>query len=342
MPSLTIVSHELNSQRKNALTSRRDREDLVAELRRQEVVPHLVAVVHRPRRVEPHRHRLGADRERAHEDVEPLERGLQVHHPLARLVVARAQLVGRPDARDADPLAAVERLHEERVPDVLADRLEVERRVVALGGRLEALVRRRHLVRDQPRVGHADPEAHQRAVGGVLLHRLERERVVQQVHVVHQRDLLQPRARQVVPPREPVDHERVARPVAEVERLVDDPLGAQRVAVDRAEPRDERLERRGPVLLGAEEQADRVLSHRASQEPRQMMRELAPPGRPVVRHVVSPKIDLVANALLAEQRTEPTASSRARRSCPPTGPGRRRARSTPASAASRDGRRAGA
>ena len=102
-------------------------------------MPHLVAVVHRLRRVEPHRHRLGADRERADEDVEVFERGLQVHHPLARLVVARAQLLGRADARDADPLAAVERLHEERVADVLADRLEVERRVVALGGRLEAL-----------------------------------------------------------------------------------------------------------------------------------------------------------------------------------------------------------
>ena len=265
--------------------------DLVAELGRQEVVADLVAVVHRPRRVEPHRHRLGADRERAHEDVEVLERGLQVHHPLARLVVARAQLLGRADARDADPLAAVERLHEERVADVAADRLEVERRVVALGGRLEARVLRRHLVRDQPRLGHADAEPHQRAVRGVLLHRLERERVVQQVDVVHQRDLLQPGARQVVPPREPVDHERVARPVAQVERLVDDPLGAQLVAVDRAEPRDERLERGGPVLLGAEQQADHVL--RSSDEPRQMVRDLAPPRRPVVRDVVAPEVDLV-------------------------------------------------
>ena len=73
----------------------RDRDHLLAELRREEVVAYLVPVVHRPRRVEPHRHRLGADRERAHEDVEVLERGLQVHHPLARLVVARAELLRR-------------------------------------------------------------------------------------------------------------------------------------------------------------------------------------------------------------------------------------------------------
>src|SRR4051795_3839664 len=64
---------------------------------------------------------------------------------------------------------------------------------------------------------------------------------------------------------------------------------------------DERPERRGPVLLGAEEEADRVLSHPPSQKPRQMMRDLAPPGGPVVRHVVSPEIHLVPNALLAEK-----------------------------------------
>ena len=165
-----------------------------------------------------------------------------MHHPLARLVVARAQLLGRADARDADPLAAVERLHEERVADVLADRLEVERRVVALGRSAgSARLSRRHLVRDQPRLGHADAEPHQRAVGGVLLHRLERERVVQQVDVVHQRDLLQPRARQVVPPREPVDDERVARPVAQVERLVED--RARCVSVVAAVDRPERARR---------------------------------------------------------------------------------------------------
>ena len=61
----------------------------------------------------------------------------------------------------------------------------------------------------------------------MLLHRLERERVVEQVDVVHQGDLLQPLARQVVPPGEPVDHERVARLRAQVERLDHDPLDRQ-------------------------------------------------------------------------------------------------------------------
>src|SRR5205814_9990043 len=75
----------------------RDADDLIAELGREEVVPNLVAVVHRPAGVEPHRHRLGADRERAYEHVEALERRLQVHHPLARLVVTRTELLRRPD-----------------------------------------------------------------------------------------------------------------------------------------------------------------------------------------------------------------------------------------------------
>ena len=58
----------------------------------------------------------------------------------------------------------------------------------------------------------------------MLLHRLERERVVEEVHLVHQRELLQPLAGDVVPPREPVDDQLVARPVTEIERLVDDPF----------------------------------------------------------------------------------------------------------------------
>ena len=244
------------------------RDDLVAEIGRQEVVPHLVAVVHRLRRVEPHRHRLRADRQRSNKHVEVLERGLEMHHPLARFVVARTQLFRRGDARDADPLAAVERLHEEWIADLLADRLQIELRVVALRRRLKARIVGRHLVWDQPRLGHADPEAHQCAIGGVLLHRLERERVVQQIHVVDERHLLQPRTREVVPPRQPVDHQRIPRCRAKIERLVDDPLGHEPVPVDRPETRDERLECRGPILLGAEEEADQTLSQTASQEPR--------------------------------------------------------------------------
>ena len=52
----------------------------------------LVAVVQRPVGVEVHHHRLGADREAAREDVEVLDRGLQVHQPLARRVVDGVQL----------------------------------------------------------------------------------------------------------------------------------------------------------------------------------------------------------------------------------------------------------
>src|SRR5579885_2644358 len=43
---------------------------------------------------------------------------------------------------------------------------------------------------------------------------------------------------------------------------------------------------------------------RASQEPRQMMRDLPPPRRPVVRHVVTPQVELVPDPLLREQRRE--------------------------------------
>ena len=98
-----------------------DRHDLVAELGREEVVVDLVAVVHRPVGLEAHHHRLGADREAAREDVEVLDRRLQVHQPLARLVVAACSSSRSRDPRDADPLAAVERLHEQRVADPLGD-----------------------------------------------------------------------------------------------------------------------------------------------------------------------------------------------------------------------------
>ena len=222
----------------------------------------LVAVVHRPVWLEVHHHRLGPDREAAGEDVEVLDRGLQVHQPLAGGVVDGVQLRRVADARDADPLAAVEGLHVERVADLRRDLLEVEGKVVALGGRLEALVRGRALVRDQPRLRHVQAEPHHRAVGRVLLHRLERERVVQQVDVVHQRDLLQPLARDRVPPAEAVDHERVTRLRAEVERLVRDSLGGQLVrhaaVLDRADLGEQVLEGARPVLFGAEQQADQM------------------------------------------------------------------------------------
>ena len=94
----------------------------------------------------------------------------------------------------------------------------------------------------------------------MLFHRLERERVVQQVDVVHQRRLLHPLTRDLVPPAEAVDHQRVARPRAEVERLVGDPLGAEVVRLAGVaylrQPGDERLEDPGPVVLGAEQETD--------------------------------------------------------------------------------------
>ena len=156
-----------------------------------------------------------------------------MHQPPPRGVVGALELGTVADPADADPLPAVVGLHEQRVADLLGDRGQVERLVVPGGRVLEAGVVRRVLVRDQHRRRHLQPEADHRAVGRVLLHRLERERAVEQVHVVHQRDLLEPLAREVVPVREPVDHQLVARPVAQVEWLHRDPLGGDPVAVPR-------------------------------------------------------------------------------------------------------------
>src|SRR5579862_7294945 len=47
-----------------------------------------------------------------------------------------------------------------------------------------------------------------------------------------------------------------------------------------------------------------VRSGARSYEPRQMMRHLPPPRRPIVRDVVTPKVELVRDALLDEQRRE--------------------------------------
>ncbi len=207
-----------------------DRQHLLAQLGREEVMGDLVAVVHRLVRAELHDHRLGADRQRPCEHVEVLDRGLQVHQAPARGVVGALELLAVAYAADADPLSAVVGLHEQRVADLLRDRRQVERLVVAGGRVLEAGVVGRVLVRHQNRRRHLQPEPDHRAVGRVLLHRLEREGTVEQVHVVHQRDLLQPLAREVVPVRETVDHELVARSVAQVERLHRDPLGRDAVA----------------------------------------------------------------------------------------------------------------
>ena len=73
---------------------------------------------------------------------------------------------------------------------------------------------------------------------------------------------------------------------------------------DRPDPRHQRLERLRPVLLGAEQQPDQVSDVAPSAEPWQMMSELRTPRRPIVRDVVPPEVQLVADALLREQGGE--------------------------------------
>src|SRR5262249_21704184 len=92
----------------------------------------------------------------------------------------------------------------------------------------------------------------------VLLHRLERERAVEQVDAVHHGDLLQPLPGVVVPVRQPVDDQLVAGFVAQAERLDGDPLDVEGVIADGPQPPEDLRERGGPVVLGPEEQADQV------------------------------------------------------------------------------------
>ena len=253
-----------------------------------------VAVVLRPVRREAHHHRLGADRQRPREDVEALDALLQVHEPLPRLVVLPLQVVLVRDPADADPRAAVVGLHPQRVADLRRDLAQVERRVVLRGGVREAGVVRRLLGGHQPRLGHLQPQSDHRAVRRVLLHRLEREGVVEQVDVVHQRELLQPLARDGVPVRQAVDDQAVAAGLAQVEWLDGDALDVVAVGVGadpqrRVEAAHEGLEGARPVLLRPEQQAQRVraVGHgpppdrcRASDGARQVVGRLRPPGRP--------------------------------------------------------------
>ena len=194
----------------------------------QEAVVDGVPQVHRLVGPEVHHHRLRADGERPGE-VLVVDGGLQVHQHLAGLVVRAVQVAAVVDPRDPAPGAAVERLHVERVAELLGEPVEVEVAVVLLRGVGPAHVVDRVLVRHQR--GRRDLEAHpdQRAVGAVLLHRLERERAVEQVGAVDQRGLLQPLARVVVPVREPVDDELGADRVVEVERLDGEPLAGHGV-----------------------------------------------------------------------------------------------------------------
>ena len=205
-----------------------DRHHLGPGLRREEVVVDRVAQVHGLVRLEAHDHRLGADRQRAGEDV-VVDGLLQVHEHLAALVVGGVQFGRVADPGDAAPGTAVIRLHEQRVADPLRDGVQVEGLVVAGGGVGVARVVHRVLVGDEHGLRHLEAQPHHRAVGRVLLHGLEGERAVQQVHAVHQGDLLQPLPRVVVPVREPVDDQVVAGAVAQVERLDGDPLAVEGV-----------------------------------------------------------------------------------------------------------------
>src|SRR5579859_1755261 len=212
---------------------------------------------------EPHHHRLGADRQRAGEHVVALDRLLQVHEHLPAGVVRGVKFGRVADPRDAAPGAAVVWLHEQRVADARRDRVEVERPVVPRGRVHVAGVVDGILVRHQHRLGHLEAKPHHRAVRRVLLHRLERERAVEQVHVVHEGDLLQPLPGVVVPVGEPVDRQVVARPVAQAERLDGDALAAEGVrraagAGHRTQAAQYLLERARTVFLGAEQQPDQV------------------------------------------------------------------------------------
>src|SRR4029450_10715324 len=129
------------------------------------------------------------------------------------------------------------------------------------GGGGEPLVLGRDLVGQQPGRGHVEPEPDGGAVAGVLLHRLEGERVVEQVGPVHQGDLLEPFPRVVVPVGEAVDDQGVADGLAQVEGLDGDPLGGHLVglAVELdagGELAEVLLERGRPVVLGPGQQAE--------------------------------------------------------------------------------------
>ena len=271
-----------------------DRHHLEPGVRGQEVVLDRVAQVHGLVRLELHHHGLGADGQRAGEDV-VVDGLLQVHEHLAAGVVGRVQFVGVLDPGHAAPGSAVVGLHEQRVADLLGDRVQVEGLVVAGRGVDVTRVVDRVLVRNQDRLRHLEPEPHHRAVGRVLLHRLERERAVEQVDPVHHGDLLEPLPGVVVPVRQAVDDQVVAGLVTQAERLDGDPLDVEGVRaarpVDRTQPAQDLGEGRGPVVLGAEQEPDRVPGQwlpPVSAESRQVVGQLGAPGRPVVRDVIPP------------------------------------------------------
>ena len=98
------------------------------------------------------------------------------------------------DLRDADPAAAVVGLHEERIADPAADLAEVEELCIAGERRLQVRSLLVRLRRQHPRVGNRETEAHHRAIRGVLLVRLERPGIVEDVGIVEDDRLLYPLA----------------------------------------------------------------------------------------------------------------------------------------------------
>ncbi len=183
-----------------------------------------------------------------------------MHHALAALLVGGPQLLLVVDPAHPHPGAAVVGLHEQRIAEPAPDLAEVEEPGVALQGGLQVGQRLVALGRHHPGVGHRQAQPHHGAVGGLLLHRLDRPGVVEDVEPVHQDRLLDPLPAGVVPVGEPVEDHVVATGLAQVEGLDRDPLDLEPdpVAADRQgqiEGLDEFLEEDRPVQVGAQGKA---------------------------------------------------------------------------------------
>ena len=222
----------------------------------------LVTIVERGGRVVLDDVDLRANADRADEQVEGVDGLLQVHDPLAGLLVGLLQLARVVDARHADPRAAVVGLHEERVTEALADLVELEVPAVALHGRVDVRVVADELLRgDHPGLGDRHPELHHRRVGRVLLHRLERPGVVEHVEAVHDDGLLDPLAAGMKPVGQAVEDDVVADGLTQVVRLDGNPLDVEveDIAAEgdvEIETLDELLVAAWPTDIGAERQTD--------------------------------------------------------------------------------------
>jgi hypothetical protein len=200
---------------------------------------------------------LRTDADAADEQLIRHDAPLQVHQELAALLVGVAQLLLVVDLRYADPAATVEGLHEQREADLPSDLAEVEELRVALERAFEVRLRVVALGRDEPGLRDGQAELGHRAVRGVLLHRLHGPRIVEDVATVEDGRLLDPFARRLVPVREPIDDQVVARLLAKVEGLDRDAFDveADGVVADPhrgAEITDDVLEALRPAQVGPE------------------------------------------------------------------------------------------